>query len=83
MVTESRASSAPNPLAPLLARMLRDSRLWRELLSIALDQARERDQDYQKLNARYIALLEQYRALQRANPDPQRLRAAKGTRKAA
>ncbi len=83
MAADSRDDSAPNPLTPVLARMLRDARVWRELLGIALDQAAEREQDYQKLHSRYIALLEQYRAARRSNADAPGLRGARESRKAA
>ena len=75
VLADGRGNPSPNPLTPLLARMLRDARLWRELLGIALTQARERDQDYQKLHLRYIVLLEQYRAVRRANADRSSIRA--------
>jgi len=83
MTTKSRDDSAPNPLAPILARMLGDAQLWRELLCIALAQTAEREQDYQKLQSRYIALLEQYRASRRANVDAPSLHGAKRSREAA
>ena len=76
-------SKGTSPLAPVLARVLGDSQMRCEMLSVALALLREREQDYQKLSSRYIALLDQYRASQRANAHPQRLRAAKGSRKAA
>lgn len=83
MPTESRDNEAPIPLAPLLARVLGDSRIRGEMLSAALALLREREQDYQKLHTRYIALLEQYRAARRASADVQSLRAATGSREAA
>lgn len=83
MATEGGENPARNPLAPLLVRVLGDSRMRCEMLSAALALLREREQDYQKLHSRYIALLEQHRAARSANANAPSLRVARGSREAA
>jgi len=74
---------APNPLAPVLARILRDAQERREMLGIALALVAEREQDCRKYQSRYFAILDQYRAAREADADAQRVRAVKRPREAA
>lgn len=53
------------------------------MLSAALSLLSEREQQYQKLHSRHIALLDQYRAVQRAKAGAPGPRDVRGSREAA